>query len=215
MDNLDSHLSFHRKSLPEAGDMDVVRGSGSTTSSFTQVSAINDDIVSPQSSIDRSAVSSNSTLTQVQTPTSLKEMSPQLMDQTPILMPFVASPPSDGALVVSSCSTPRDTTPGSVNVPVSSGVHVSVDDMFNTQSSGKLSATSLNSTASAEDLKDVSKAANDVREAFDEDDEEVAEVMKDEDEDDDEVEDEEDIGTPIVVEVGGEMRNSMITHQAL
>ena len=78
----DAFKSSPRKHFPDESILDAVRGSGSSTSSFTQVSAMGEDFLSPRSS-------SGSTITQ--TPTTPKDpQSPAHVnqDKTPSSVPL-------------------------------------------------------------------------------------------------------------------------------
>ena len=78
----DGFKSSPRKHFPDDSILDTVRGSGSSTSSFTQVSAMREDFLSPRSS-------SGSTITQ--TPTTPKDPQSPVhanQDKTPSSVPL-------------------------------------------------------------------------------------------------------------------------------
>ena len=119
-----SNLSFllNRKQQPYSDDslLEGVRGSMSSTSSFTQVSAMNDDFLSPRSS-------SGSTITQ--TPTTPK-VEPQSEEQqvTPSSVPLPPVTSSEETELATPNSTSRDLRVGDAT-PTPEGTQ-EVDDFF-------------------------------------------------------------------------------------
>lgn len=95
--------NIYRKQQSEDSIVDPVRGSMSSTSSFTQVSAMNDDFLSPRSS-------SGSTITQTPTTPKMESQSPakSKIEVTPSSVPLPPVTSSEENDLATPTSTPRE-----------------------------------------------------------------------------------------------------------
>ncbi|XP_022340302.2 enhancer of mRNA-decapping protein 4-like isoform X1 [Crassostrea virginica] len=188
---VDSNTSIHHEQpvllTPEAftsasprkdlSTTDPIRASGSSTSSFTQVTGLNEEMFSPHSSGDQSVLSEGSTITQ--TPTDKDAPSPGMyaVDLTPTKLPQTGE----------SLTSIEEVTP---EEKPSALQKVSVDDLFDSarQSLGQTldSAESQTPRQSIENTSSTTgfevgqlgaQKLSTMKESYDENDEEVAEVL--------------------------------------
>ena len=156
---------------------DPIRASGSSTSSFTQVTGLNEEMFSPHSSGDQSVLSEGSTITQ--TPTDKDAPSPGMyaVDLTPTKLPQTGE----------SLTSIEEVTP---EEKPSALQKVSVDDLFDSarQSLGQTldstesqtprqSIENTSSTTGFEVGQLGAQKLSTMKESYDENDEEVAEVL--------------------------------------
>ncbi|KAL4234139.1 enhancer of mRNA decapping 4 [Mactra antiquata] len=177
----DAFTSSPRKSYPDDSIHDNVRGSMSSTSSFTQVSAMNDDFLSPRSS-------TASTITQ--TPTT-----PKTEPQSPATSKPAQVTSNNIPLSTIESTEENESTTSSKREPEVREVTPTpeqtqqVDDFFQQKTTERrdLQMVSLDST---ESMGEYSRPVEDIvhgksQSSYDEMDEEVAEVMGDNNDDDD------------------------------
>lgn len=156
---------------------DPVRASGSSTSSLTQVTGLNDEMFSPHSSGDQSVLSEGSTITQ--TPTEKEDPSSGRYshDLTPTKLP------PTGESLTSIAEITTEDKPSALQ-------KVCVDDLFDStrQSLGQ-TLNSTDSTTSRQSIENTTSTTgfevgqlgaqklSTMKESYDENDEEVAEVL--------------------------------------
>ncbi|KAJ8303214.1 hypothetical protein KUTeg_019610 [Tegillarca granosa] len=180
----DAFTASPRKQGDNSGEP-VVRASGSSTSSFTHVTGLNEEFFSPRSSGDHSVVSVGSTITQ--TPTS-KEPSPGRIngeltpgsvplppvtdaEESDLLTPKAKDFDQSGEVFPS----PQDKNTNNVHDQLQK---VCIEDLFDTQDSRKSLEVTGESTASTAgfEVNDGMKRQG-PQYSYDENDEEVAEVL--------------------------------------
>ena len=128
---MEKNTFVYRKHYPDDSVIEGIRGSASSTSSFTQVSAMNEDFLSPRSS-------SGSTITQ--TPTTPKEpQSPAHAKQdvtTPSSVPLPPVTTNEETELATPNSSIREVNVGELTPTQSTEDSVAVDSFF-AQQNGK------------------------------------------------------------------------------
>lgn len=172
----DAFTSSPRKAQADTTVEQTRTSMGSSTSSFTHVTGLQEELYSPRSSQgNQSAISEGSTITQ--TPNS-KEYSPNVVngEVTPGSVPL----PPVSTSEEQDLETPKSKAQSGENTPISLERlnNVCMDDFFDTQGSRQTNERTLNtaSTTGFEVLEGSPKPPS-PKESFDENDEEVAEVL--------------------------------------
>ncbi|XP_062607196.1 enhancer of mRNA-decapping protein 4-like, partial [Saccostrea cucullata] len=152
---------------------DPIRASGSSTSSFTQVTGLNDEMFSPHSSGDQSVISEGSTITQ--TPTEKDAPSPYQPDVTPTKLPQTGD-----SLTSIEESTAEDKPSALQKVCVDDlfdSTRQSLEQTLNSTESSRKSIENTSSTTGFEVGQLGAQKLSTMKESYDENDEEVAEVL--------------------------------------
>jgi hypothetical protein len=167
---------FFRKAQADTTVEQTRTSMGSSTSSFTHVTGLQEELYSPRSSQgNQSAISEGSTITQ--TPNS-KEYSPNVVngEVTPGSVPL----PPVSTSEEHDLETPKSKAQSGENTPISLERlnNVCMDDFFDTQGSRQTNERTLETASTTGfEVHEGSPKPPSPKESFDENDEEVAEVL--------------------------------------